>query len=183
MSEQAPPLIALLLNLARSTARPKHLLKLNLWILKWSSIQHNAMLIDCCCGDITVVIYGHTLSRIRKIMRIIVELLSEMTSIRPTDSRWVSILRTSTSDSGNHEVSCCRSIQLIVPVLCRNYNTIVTDVITCVADDENLGTGNGPEAFIPICVAKGHNCKKSVIRTENTKIEQLTSIDSCSNCS
>lgn len=58
--------------------------------------------------------------------------------------------------AGN-ERSSSRSVDLIVPVLSRDDDAVVADVVADVADDENLGRSDASEALVAVSIAKGDN--------------------------
>jgi len=60
-----------------------------------------------------------------------------------------------TSDKGGSG----RSIDLIVPVLRSDDDSIVADVVTLVADDENLGGSDAAEGLVAVCIAECYNCQ------------------------
>jgi hypothetical protein len=62
-----------------------------------------------------------------------------------------------TLDLGSNKRSSTRRINLVVPVLRSNYDTVVADVVAVVADDEDFARGNGSERLVAVRVAKGNN--------------------------
>lgn len=58
---------------------------------------------------------------------------------------------------GSDKRSSSRGIDLVVPVLRSNDDAIVADVVTLMADDENLGGSNAAEALIAVGITKSNN--------------------------
>jgi hypothetical protein len=69
-------------------------------------------------------------------------------------------------DPRSDEGSCGRSINLVVPVLRSDNDAVVTDVITLVADDEDLGRSNEAECLITISIAECYNYAMLVQRSK-----------------
>lgn len=49
------------------------------------------------------------------------------------------------------------SIDLIVPVLRRDGDAVVADVVALVADDEDLGGGDAAKGLVAVCIAECYN--------------------------
>lgn len=58
------------------------------------------------------------------------------------------------SDLAGDEGSGGGSINLVVSVLRSDDNTVVTDVVTLVADDEDLGRSNTAEALVAVGITE-----------------------------
>jgi hypothetical protein len=51
------------------------------------------------------------------------------------------------------------SIDLVVPVLRRDDDAVVADVVALVADDEDLGGGDAAKGLVAVCIAECYNCQ------------------------
>ena len=61
------------------------------------------------------------------------------------------------SNTCGNESRSRRSIDLVVPVLGGDDNTVVADVITLMADDENLVCGNRAKGLVTVGIAECYN--------------------------
>lgn len=57
----------------------------------------------------------------------------------------------------SNKCSRSRSVLLVVQVLRGNRDTIVTDVVSSVANNKNLGSRNRSESLVPISITEGHD--------------------------
>lgn len=60
-------------------------------------------------------------------------------------------------DPRNHKRSSSWGIKFIVPVLIGDNDTVVTNVIASVADDEDFGGSNGAKTLVPIWISESNN--------------------------
>ena len=61
------------------------------------------------------------------------------------------------SNASSNKRSSSRSVHLVVPVLGSNNNTVVANVVALVANDENLGGGNGAKSLVTVSIAECYN--------------------------
>lgn len=62
-------------------------------------------------------------------------------------------------DLAGNECSSSRSINLVVPVLGSNDDSVIADVVTLVANDEDLGGSDASEALVAISITKSDDCQ------------------------
>jgi hypothetical protein len=63
-------------------------------------------------------------------------------------------------DEASNESSGSGSVLLVVPVCGSDDDSVVTDVVTVVANDLDLGCGNHTESLVTVGVAKGNDCSR-----------------------
>jgi len=64
---------------------------------------------------------------------------------------------TSISNASGDESGSSRSIDLVVPVLRGDDDTIVADVVTSMANNENLASSNRAKGLITVSIAECYN--------------------------
>jgi hypothetical protein len=68
---------------------------------------------------------------------------------------------------GRNERSSTRRIYLVVPVLRSNYNTVLADVVSLVANNQDFARRNASERLVLVGIAKGDNCTSLATITTN----------------
>jgi len=63
------------------------------------------------------------------------------------------------SNPGSNKRSSGRSIDLVVPVLRGDDDSIIADVVALMADNEDLGGSDEAEALVAIGITKGDDCR------------------------
>jgi hypothetical protein len=76
---------------------------------------------------------------------------------------------------GDDKRRSSRGIHLVVPVLGGDDDTVVTDVVAGVADDEDLGRGDDTECLVPISVSESNDFA-TLARSSKTTVENLPAL-------
>jgi hypothetical protein len=85
------------------------------------------------------------------------------------------IVKEATLDLGRNKRSSAWRIYLVVPVLSSNYNTVLADVVSLVANNKDFARRNASERLVLIGIAKGNNCTSLANIHNQYRYRELTS--------
>jgi hypothetical protein len=77
------------------------------------------------------------------------------------------IAKEDTLNLGRNKRSSTRRIYLVVSVLSGNYNTVLADVVSLVANNQDFARRNASERLVLVGIAKGNNCTSLATITTN----------------